>query len=139
MSTSLSEYESKKFTKDFGDTRCCLLRLTVNPNSKVIPVLPSLSRYPNEYEIILNKEFNFILSNIEKTKSLTYYDIVYTNGIIINTGKEFETVVDILSENIDVKKLYDETIKFKVYETLSKRITDKKLLENMVVQTQQDV
>lgn len=119
---------------------CCVLRITVNPGAKVIPAIPTISRHPNEIEVILDRDFNFSLnrSYIERSaqKNIQYYDMSYSNGVMINSGQMFTQVIQTFREASEAggknEVLFDEVVKFKI-DSFIKLIKNRKDIDDKIL------
>lgn len=99
ISTSTSLNEARDFS---GDT-CCMLRILLSSGSKVLP-LSTISEHPEEMEILLSDEGEFIITNVVLLGTLETYDITYIpkNFIIhtnITTNNELNNFTNELSDD----------------------------------------
>ena len=104
VSTSLSV----KVATAFAEAGCCVLQITVSPSSKVLPIY-DLSNEPLEYEILLDRGGQFIITGSEIVRDISSarygkdMKIIYVSYV----PKIFEQTT-LLSEIVDPEKL-DET------------------------------
>ena len=133
VSTSLDENVSRGFTSHAGSGKCCMLRITVNRGAKLIPVLYQYSHHPREKEILLDNDFNMSLNQISEEHDKTYYDLAYSNGILLDSRMSLATVTKVVNSVNEEEQLFNEVIKFKIKEQLIDRIRDKKELEDKIL------
>ena len=83
VSTSLKYEQSLKFS---GKT-CCVLEILVSPGSKVLP-LYLISRYPEEQEILLDKEGSLTVTQTVNQGNMIVIKCVYTSNLSIKVEDE---------------------------------------------------
>lgn len=113
LSTSLLKNIAIQFTSEHGHGNCCMLKINVNPNSRIIPIPPEISAHPSEFEILLDRDFNFILTHIhqELDDGKEYFDISYSNGILISTSSQLLQISNVTSEELNKKQFISDFLK----------------------------
>ena len=106
VSTSLFS----EVTKTFTGVGCCILKITVSPGSKVLPIY-DLSRLRSEYEILLDRGGHFVVTGSEIIRDIT---AIIEGGdmktiYVMYIPKIFEQTT-LLSEIVDPEKLDDTQI-----------------------------
>lgn len=87
VSTSLSFEEAKKFSS----STCCILEIIVTPGSKVL-YLHEVSRFPEEQEVLLNRNGTLTVTQTEDRNGMTIIKCVYLPGeaLTVETEKELD-------------------------------------------------
>lgn len=126
VSTSVNNKIVNRFIN--YENKCCILRITVNPGAKIIPIISELSYHPDELEILLNKEFVMVLNMVSTQNDILYYDISYSGGILLDESITVSTIT-----NIDVNEsddLYYEVVdKYKVKQYLIDKAKNQESLD----------
>jgi hypothetical protein len=61
----------------FSGTQCCLLKITIPPGSKILPIY-DISDFKQEFEILIDRTGQYIITSIEKPYDYPkMYNIVY--------------------------------------------------------------
>lgn len=97
-------------TRDFHGNKCCILKITVPPRSKILPIY-LLSDIQSEGEILLNRNGNYsitgtdiepIRDNFNELFDMKFIYCVYTPEETINIGKDVDKVKDIGKKDINL-------------------------------------
>lgn len=123
ISTSYDQKESLVFTNKY----CCMIRITLSPGSKVLPV-EDISIHPLEKEIIVSRFGSFNLVLISVIDDLKFYDLVYLpegyihieSNVELNSNKNSLTVEQSINR---LNSLIDEE-ELELYDTFEDYIND---------------
>lgn len=120
-STSLFEEVAIDFTDKMN--RCCLLKITVSPGSKILP-LHGFSVTRDEYEILLDRGGTFIVTGSEIRDKMK---VIYVSYLPRN--ETMDKIVD--PKNLDESQLIESVVKYfigrkkKPYRSLIKQLAEK--------------
>lgn len=60
ISTTIEPYIAKRFIEGLSD--CCILQITISPNSRIIPIFAEKFTYNEEAEVILDRKGEFMIT-----------------------------------------------------------------------------
>jgi hypothetical protein len=102
--TFISTTYNEKIAKDFSTrSSCCIIIFSIPVGSKVI-FLESISDSPDEQEVLLDRNANFVITAIKEAKSLGEKDTIYITYIppkAIET-KELEPVLEKAFDQLEI-------------------------------------
>ena len=76
MSTSYNYDDALEFT-DMGEKNCCIMEIRVVKGSKILPI-KSISKHPNENEVLLDRDGNLQLTAVSINKKMKVLHLIYT-------------------------------------------------------------
>lgn len=103
--TYISTTHDISVAKTFARYDCCLLRITILPGSKPLPLI-SISAHAGEDEVLLPREGRFIINNINTTVQPHVYDLTYIPpGVIELPSISVESHTPTMSDEETVNRL----------------------------------
>jgi len=91
MSTTLDKKLTDRFTES---SKCCIAEITIAKGSKILP-LYKISYHDDELEILLNRDGNIQITNIDKEQLQTIINCIYSDSSsVIVTKKDDSKSLD---------------------------------------------